>query len=107
MESYPGEEGLLNMVTLPFSDFLRDVMTLDGFTTPRNEDSQGLAVLNFCDDASLELNDVDYGLLDFWNGDGYFNQLSDGMDTMPVPAESSTNMFDVCMPLASPQNSIY
>ena len=97
-ESYSHEEDLLNMSTLPFSDFLRDVMTLDGFTTPRSEDAKGLAVLNFCDDASLELNEVDFGLLDFWNSDGYFSQFDPGLSTMPVTAESTTNMSDVCNP---------
>ena len=98
METYSNEEGLLNMSSLPFSDFLRDVMTLDGFTTPRNEDAQGLAVLNFCDDASLELNDVDFGLLDFWNSDNYFNQFESGLNMMPVSAEASSNMSDVSIP---------
>jgi hypothetical protein len=56
------------MSKAPFSDFLRDIIydqTMGDqarFTEP-----QGLAVLDFCDDGSLELNDIDFGLLDDWN----------------------------------------
>lgn len=29
--------------------------------------AQGLAVLDFCDDANLDMNDIDFGILDNWN----------------------------------------
>jgi hypothetical protein len=57
---------MLDVTKLPFSDFLRDVMTLEPYDPSRDE-AQGLAVLNFCDDGSLELNDIDFGLLGYYN----------------------------------------
>lgn len=63
-----GNHAMLELSKAPFSDFLRDILydqTMGDqarFTEP-----QGLAVLDYCDDGSLELNDVDFGLLDHWN----------------------------------------
>jgi len=55
----------------PFSDFLRDVLYDQSMgNTQRLAEPQGLAVLNFCDDANLELKDVDFGLLNHWNTEG-------------------------------------
>lgn len=54
----------------PFSDFLRDVLYEPPLDPSRLVEGQGLAVLNFCDNADLELNDMDFGLLDHWNIDG-------------------------------------
>jgi hypothetical protein len=64
---YPGT-GMEEMGSLPFSDFLRDVLydqSLGGSNRPA--EPQGLAVLNFCDNANLELKDVDFSLLNHWN----------------------------------------
>jgi hypothetical protein len=59
------------MGRLPFSDFLRDVLYDQSLgDTHRLAEPQGLAVLNFCDDANLELKDVDFGLLNHWNVEG-------------------------------------
>lgn len=46
------------MTRLQFSDFLRDVIAPYD-STRTLEEHQGLAVLNFCDDANLEMTDVD------------------------------------------------
>jgi hypothetical protein len=79
-----------------FSDFLRDVMFQEPFGTPKSDDIQGLAVLNFCDDTNLELNDVDFGLLDFWNGDGFNTQYATPAGTT-FSTDLSANMSEVCL----------
>lgn len=60
----------VDMARLPFSDFLRDVLYDPPVDPSRLAETQGLAVLDFCDDTNLELNDVDFGVLDNWNVDG-------------------------------------
>ncbi|GKT42350.1 early growth response protein 1 [Colletotrichum spaethianum] len=57
-------------MTLPFSDFLQNVIYEPGMEVSRMAEAQGLAVLDFCDNSNLELNEVDFGLLDHWNMDG-------------------------------------
>ena len=61
----------------PFSDFLRDVMYPLSDPT-RFPESQGLAILDFCADASLDLNDIDFSVLDHWNTDGLLDQVTSG-----------------------------
>ncbi|KAK0657331.1 hypothetical protein B0T16DRAFT_401475 [Cercophora newfieldiana] len=64
---YPGA-GMEEMGRLPFSDFLRDVLYDQPLADPnRLTEPQGLAVLNFCDDANLELKEIDFGILNDWN----------------------------------------
>ncbi|KZL86710.1 c6 transcription factor [Colletotrichum incanum] len=60
-------------MTLPFSDFLQNVIYEPGMEASRMAEAQGLAVLDFCDNSNLELNEVDFGLLDHWNMDGMGN----------------------------------
>ncbi|OLN88491.1 Early growth response protein 1-like protein 1 [Colletotrichum chlorophyti] len=60
-------------MALPFSDFLQNVIYEPGMDTSRMAEAQGLAVLDFCDNSNLELNEVDFGLLDHWNMDGVGN----------------------------------
>ncbi|GKT83565.1 C6 transcription factor [Colletotrichum tofieldiae] len=60
-------------MTLPFSDFLQNVIYEPGMEASRMAEAQGLAVLDFCDNSNLELNEVDFGLLDHWNMDGMDN----------------------------------
>lgn len=69
-QQFPNENQV-DPAKLPFSDFLRDVLydQCMGDNT-RFADAQGLAVLDVCDDTNLELNDIDFGLLDHWNVDG-------------------------------------
>lgn len=59
-----------DMAKLPFSDFLRDVLYDQSLSH-----AQGLAVLDFCDDSSLDLNAMDFGLLDYWLRDQPFIPL--------------------------------
>ncbi|KAM3509203.1 hypothetical protein MY10362_000734 [Beauveria mimosiformis] len=59
----------MDPTTVPFFDFLRDVLYDQPFDPSRNADSHGLDVLDFCDNASLEMTDMDFGLLDNWNLD--------------------------------------
>ncbi|OHE99529.1 hypothetical protein CORC01_05107 [Colletotrichum orchidophilum] len=60
-------------MTLPFSDFLQNVIYTEGMDASRMAEAQGLAVLDFCDNSNLELNEVDFGLLDHWNMDATGN----------------------------------
>jgi hypothetical protein len=61
---------MIDVAKLPFSDFLRDVISDQSLgDQTRYAETQGLAVLDFCDDANLELNDIDFSLLDHWNLD--------------------------------------
>jgi hypothetical protein len=63
-----GTHAMLEMSKAPFSDFLRDILYDQAMgDQARFTEPQGLAVLDFCDDGSLELNDIDFGLLDDWN----------------------------------------
>lgn len=69
-QAYPNQ-AMVDVAKLPFSDFLRDVLYEQSLgDQSRFAEAQGLAVLDFCDDANLELNDIDFGLLDHWNIDG-------------------------------------
>ncbi|KAK1600644.1 uncharacterized protein LY79DRAFT_585978 [Colletotrichum navitas] len=63
--------------SLPFSDFLQNVIYEPGMEVSRMSGAQGLAVLDFCDNSNLELNEVDFGLLDHWNMDAMGNTESD------------------------------
>ncbi|KAK2019981.1 hypothetical protein LZ32DRAFT_4243 [Colletotrichum eremochloae] len=63
-------------MTLPFSDFLQNVIYESGMDVSRMVGAQGLAVLDFCDNSNLELNEVDFGVLDHWNMDAMGNAES-------------------------------
>lgn len=77
---YPNT-GMEEMGRLPFSDFLRDVLYDQSLGDPnRLTEPQGLAVLNFCDDANLELKEIDFGILNNWNV-----QSSLGISNMQQP----------------------
>ncbi|KAH6606639.1 hypothetical protein Trco_005792 [Trichoderma cornu-damae] len=65
--------GPVELNNTPFFDFLRDVLYQQPLDLSRSSESQGLAVLDFCDDMDMEMTDMDFGLLDHWNldlGDG-------------------------------------
>lgn len=67
--SYQGHP-VVDMNRLPFSDFLRDVLydqQQQQIDHSRIVEAQGLAVLDFCDDGNLDMNDLDFGMLDNWN----------------------------------------
>lgn len=70
-----------DIAKLPFSDFLRDVLYDQSLSQ-----AQGLAVLDFCDDSNLDLNAMDFGLLDYWLHD-------DGQGFMPLPPTSDPALF--------------
>lgn len=71
--SYHQNQNMVDMNRLPFSDFLRDVLydqhqqQQQQMDNQKMAEAQGLAVLDFCDDANLEMNDLDFGMLDNWN----------------------------------------
>ncbi|KAJ8123955.1 hypothetical protein O1611_g9475 [Lasiodiplodia mahajangana] len=77
---------MASMTHQPFSDFLRDVLYTQSLDSSRLVEAQGLAVLDFCDDTSYELNEVDFGMLDHWN--------LDGMSERPVVTQAVTPQTD-------------
>lgn len=69
---YPGSD-MVDVTPLPFTDFLRDVLFDQSLSNPdRSAEAHGLAVLDFCDNTHLDLNDLDFSLLDNWNPQGNF-----------------------------------
>ena len=85
---------MVDVAKLPFSDFLRDVLYEQqvGEQT-RYAEAQGLAVLDFCDDANLELNDVDFGLLDHWNIDE--NMFGHDPNASALPSKLQEQVSDM------------
>ncbi|KAK9781018.1 hypothetical protein SCARD494_14270 [Seiridium cardinale] len=91
--SYVNSNNMVDMTRMPFNDFLRDVL-YDGSlnNTARPEESQGLAVLDFCDDANYELTDMDFGLLDHWNLDEAKNPQAATQAATPQTDDSTVDM---------------
>ncbi|KAI1340408.1 hypothetical protein F5Y15DRAFT_415298 [Xylariaceae sp. FL0016] len=77
---------MVNMAPGPFGDFLCDVLYDQTLDQSRLAEAQGLAVLDYCDDANYELNEADFGLLDHWN--------LDGMNERPVVTQAATPQTD-------------
>lgn len=50
-----------------FSDFLRDVLTIEPYNQARIEEPQGYSILNFYDDNNIELDDIDFDFLNVYN----------------------------------------
>lgn len=85
---------MVDVAKYPFSDFLRDVLSeqqLGDHTQYAH--AQGLAVLDFCDDANLELNDIDFSLLDYWNVDG--NMLGHDQNAVGLQSEAQEQPPDM------------
>ncbi|KAI5465861.1 hypothetical protein BGZ63DRAFT_411326 [Mariannaea sp. PMI_226] len=60
----------MNIDRLPFGDFLRDILYEQHMdSSDKLAENPGLAVLDFCDDANLELSDFDFNTLETWNAD--------------------------------------
>ncbi|KAL6804711.1 hypothetical protein GGI42DRAFT_342126 [Trichoderma sp. SZMC 28013] len=59
--------GPMEFNNIPFFDFLRDVLYPQPVDLSRPSESQGPAVLDFCDDMDMDLTEMDFGLLDHWN----------------------------------------
>ncbi|KAI0974289.1 hypothetical protein F4678DRAFT_458255 [Xylaria arbuscula] len=76
----------------PFSDFLRDVLYAQSMDSSRLAEAQGLAVLDFCDDTSYELNDMDFGMLGNWNLDGMADRLVVTQAETPQTDDSTVDM---------------
>jgi hypothetical protein len=55
---------------LSFGDFLRDVLYENATESNKTNQIQGLLVLDFCDNESVELTVDDFGLIDKWNAEG-------------------------------------
>ncbi|KAF4505306.1 hypothetical protein G6O67_007270 [Ophiocordyceps sinensis] len=73
----------------PFFDFLRDVLYEQPYDPSKLSDSQGLALQDFCDNANLELTDMDFGLLDHWNLDGIVGGPLPVQEAAPGSANSA------------------
>jgi hypothetical protein len=84
--------GMVDMPRMPFTDFLRDVLYDGSLNTARAEEAQGLAVLDFCDDANYELTDIDFGLLDHWNLDENRNPQVVTQAATPQTDDSAVDM---------------
>src|SRR3569833_18873 len=87
---------------LPFSDFLRDIMY--PLADPsRMAEAQGLAVLDFCDNSNLELNDLDFGVMDNWNLDGAMaaNMASSEQEFAAAPGSGTGGRFEEAADLSS------
>ncbi|KIL90941.1 transcriptional regulator crz1 [Fusarium avenaceum] len=85
---------------LPFCDFLQNVLYEQQYDQPNKvPESQGLAVLDFCNDndTNMELSDMDFGLLDHWNTDGMSNT---------IPAQQETPNSDKSVDIANIQQSL-
>ncbi|ORY66405.1 C6 transcription factor RegA [Pseudomassariella vexata] len=82
----------MNMARMPFSDFLRDVLYEPSMSTARPEESQGLAVLDFCDNTNYDLTEIDFGLLDHWNLDGNVNSQGVTQAATPQTDDSAIDM---------------
>ncbi|UNI14453.1 hypothetical protein JDV02_001082 [Purpureocillium takamizusanense] len=80
---------IMAMNRSPFFDFLRDVLYEQPIDTSRIPDSQGLAVLDFCDNANLDLTELDFGLLDHWNLDGMVEGTLPAQDVVTHGANSA------------------
>ena len=78
----------MSMAHVPFSDFLREVIYEP--EQGQGTQGQGLAVLDYCDNISYELKDVDFGLLD--------NRHIDGMGERPATTEEETAQMDDAAP---------
>ncbi|RFU81450.1 c6 and c2h2 transcription factor [Trichoderma arundinaceum] len=65
----PPKSGPMELNNVPFFDFLRDVLYQQPLDLARPSESQGPAVLDFCDDMDMDLTEMDFGLLDHWNLD--------------------------------------
>ncbi|CAM1505632.1 Fc.00g112690.m01.CDS01 [Cosmosporella sp. VM-42] len=77
---------MADMNHFPFSGFLRDVLYDQPFDPNRLAENQGLAVLDFCDNTNLDMTDMDFGLLDHWNGDGMMSHT--------IPTDQATPQTD-------------
>ncbi|KAK5624691.1 hypothetical protein RRF57_000407 [Xylaria bambusicola] len=81
-----------DMTYQPFSGFLRDVLYAEPLDTSRLAEAQGLAVLDFCDDTSYELNDKDFGILDHWNLDRMSERVIVTQVATPQTDDSTADM---------------
>ncbi|KAI0482199.1 hypothetical protein GGR56DRAFT_618982 [Xylariaceae sp. FL0804] len=90
-QPYP-QNAMMDMERPPFSDFLRDVLYDQSLDPSRLAESQGLAVLDFCDDTNYELNDVDFGILDHWNLDAMIERPAVTQAATPQTDDTSVDM---------------
>ncbi|QLI65328.1 Transcription factor 1 [Metarhizium brunneum] len=86
---YEPPTGVIDFNNSPFFDFLRDVLYEQPFDPNKMTTPQGMPVLDFCDNASLELTDLDFGMLDQWNMDGMIEGTMPAQDLIPRPENSA------------------
>ena len=73
----------------PFFDFLRDVLYEQPFDTSKMTTPQGMPILDFCDNANLDLTEMDFGMLDHWNLDGMAGGTMPVQDVITRPENSA------------------
>lgn len=59
----------MDSASVPFSGFLQSIMYQPGMEPQSTDESQGLAVLDLGVHSNLDLNDIDFDLLGYWNAD--------------------------------------
>jgi hypothetical protein len=69
--------------TSAFHDFLRDVLYEQPLAPAKPLESQGLAVLDFGNNANMDLTDMDFGLLGNWSIDGFTEMVPAAQDVGP------------------------
>ncbi|PHH83924.1 hypothetical protein CDD83_2789 [Cordyceps sp. RAO-2017] len=85
----PPPNVVVDMNHSPFFDFLRDVLYEQPYDPSKFAEPQGLALLDFCDNANLELTDLDFGLLDHWNLDSMSEGAMPAHEFDPSSANSA------------------
>ncbi|KAI1430028.1 hypothetical protein F5Y12DRAFT_218473 [Xylaria sp. FL1777] len=90
--AYATNNNAADMTHQPFSDFLRDVLYAQSLDPSRLAEAQGLAVLDFCDDTSYELNEMDFGMLENWNLDGMGERAVVTQAETPQTDDSTVDM---------------
>jgi hypothetical protein len=61
----PADMGAMGV--LPFTNFLQGIMYEPMLDPTHMMQAEGMAVLDFCNNHNIELNDIDFSLLDQWN----------------------------------------
>jgi len=96
IQAPPPTTDTVDTASVPFSDFLRDVLYQQSLSnSDRAADPQGLAVLDFCDDANLDLRDTDFGLLDNWNVGGIDSQDLNVQEAQEFRSEESAHISSI------------
>lgn len=102
---YAQGQGLVDVSRQPFGDFLQNVLyDQQQLASTSMAMPQGLAILDFCDDGNLDMNDMDFGMLSNWNLGNIHNMLSTDPNLanyVSAQSEDSTDMSHMRQRLVS------